>query len=69
MHASGASGAAFEDVSGPAQFKLRTPEAILYFRRADCGLRRIAALTSRGRIADCTLGSVPCKDRDVFTQL
>eukprot|EP00969_Alexandrium_andersonii_P340421 15046901-Alexandrium_andersonii.AAC.1 len=27
-------------------------------RMADCGLGRIAALTSLGRIADCTLGTL-----------
>eukprot|EP00969_Alexandrium_andersonii_P089368 3944836-Alexandrium_andersonii.AAC.1 len=29
---------------------------------ADCGLRRIEALTGIGRIADCTLGTLRCKD-------
>eukprot|EP00969_Alexandrium_andersonii_P268203 11851714-Alexandrium_andersonii.AAC.1 len=29
---------------------------------ADCGLRRIATLTGLGRIADCTLGTLQCKD-------
>eukprot|EP00969_Alexandrium_andersonii_P268003 11842228-Alexandrium_andersonii.AAC.1 len=29
------------------------------FRRADCGLRQITALTSIGWIADCTLASLP----------
>eukprot|EP00969_Alexandrium_andersonii_P154244 6818632-Alexandrium_andersonii.AAC.1 len=29
---------------------------------ADCGLRRIAVLTSLGRIADFTLGTRQCKD-------
>eukprot|EP00969_Alexandrium_andersonii_P269775 11924095-Alexandrium_andersonii.AAC.1 len=29
---------------------------------ADCGLRRIVALTSLGRIADCTSGTLRCKD-------
>eukprot|EP00969_Alexandrium_andersonii_P189362 8365858-Alexandrium_andersonii.AAC.1 len=29
---------------------------------ADCGLRRIAALTGRGRTADCTTGTLQCKD-------
>eukprot|EP00969_Alexandrium_andersonii_P360924 15456447-Alexandrium_andersonii.AAC.1 len=32
---------------------------------ADCGLRRIAALTSIGRIADCTLGTLRCKDASI----
>eukprot|EP00969_Alexandrium_andersonii_P340702 15059070-Alexandrium_andersonii.AAC.1 len=32
------------------------------FGKADCGLGRIAALTSIGRIADCTLGALQCKD-------
>eukprot|EP00969_Alexandrium_andersonii_P206933 9141828-Alexandrium_andersonii.AAC.1 len=29
---------------------------------ADCGLGRIAARTGLGRIADCTLGTLQCKD-------
>eukprot|EP00969_Alexandrium_andersonii_P107530 4744081-Alexandrium_andersonii.AAC.1 len=29
---------------------------------ADCGFRRTAALTGLGRIADCTLGTLQCKD-------
>eukprot|EP00969_Alexandrium_andersonii_P049921 2191019-Alexandrium_andersonii.AAC.1 len=29
---------------------------------ADCGLRRIGALTGLGRIADCPLGVMRCKD-------
>eukprot|EP00969_Alexandrium_andersonii_P330946 14628065-Alexandrium_andersonii.AAC.1 len=29
---------------------------------ADCGLRRIAALTGLAWIADCTLGPLRCKD-------
>eukprot|EP00969_Alexandrium_andersonii_P243589 10760814-Alexandrium_andersonii.AAC.1 len=40
MHPSGASGATFEAVSGPAQFKLRTPQPISHFsldRRAPDG--------------------------------
>eukprot|EP00969_Alexandrium_andersonii_P023716 1035629-Alexandrium_andersonii.AAC.1 len=30
--------------------------------KADCGLRWIAALAGLGRIADCTLGALRCKD-------
>eukprot|EP00969_Alexandrium_andersonii_P126356 5585063-Alexandrium_andersonii.AAC.1 len=33
---------------------------------ADCGLRRIAALTGFGRIADCTLGTLRCKDASTW---
>eukprot|EP00969_Alexandrium_andersonii_P107980 4764252-Alexandrium_andersonii.AAC.1 len=32
------------------------------FRRANCGLRQIAALACLGRIADCTLDTSRCKD-------
>eukprot|EP00969_Alexandrium_andersonii_P189898 8390103-Alexandrium_andersonii.AAC.1 len=32
------------------------------FGRADCGLRRLAALAGLERIADCTLGTLQCID-------
>eukprot|EP00969_Alexandrium_andersonii_P067513 2978443-Alexandrium_andersonii.AAC.1 len=47
---------------GSAQFQVRTLAAILQFGKADCRLGRIAALTSMGRIADCTLGALQFRD-------
>eukprot|EP00969_Alexandrium_andersonii_P032299 1410281-Alexandrium_andersonii.AAC.1 len=35
---------------------------------ADCRLRPIAALTGLGRIADCTLGAMQCKDPQLQLQ-
>eukprot|EP00969_Alexandrium_andersonii_P293729 12982700-Alexandrium_andersonii.AAC.1 len=35
---------------------------------ADCGFRRTGALTGLGRIADCTLGTLQCKDARLLTE-
>eukprot|EP00969_Alexandrium_andersonii_P000332 15069-Alexandrium_andersonii.AAC.1 len=37
-------------------------ERVCILRMVDCALRRIAALACLGRIADCTLGTLRCKD-------
>eukprot|EP00969_Alexandrium_andersonii_P115779 5120460-Alexandrium_andersonii.AAC.1 len=52
-HPSGASGANFEFVPGPAQFKLRAPEAIL--RLTHGGLRMEADCSPDEPLADCGL--------------
>eukprot|EP00969_Alexandrium_andersonii_P241627 10669401-Alexandrium_andersonii.AAC.1 len=53
MHPSGASGTNFEVVPGPAQFKLRTPEASLHVTHG--GLRIEADCGTDGPWADCGL--------------
>eukprot|EP00969_Alexandrium_andersonii_P247611 10941350-Alexandrium_andersonii.AAC.1 len=53
MHPSGASGINFEAVPGPAQFQVRTPEAILYFTHG--GLRIEAEWSPDGPCAHCGL--------------
>eukprot|EP00969_Alexandrium_andersonii_P167532 7405786-Alexandrium_andersonii.AAC.1 len=47
---------------GPRSSRFERLKIFCSSRRADCGLRRIGALTSLGRIADCTLGTRRCKD-------
>eukprot|EP00969_Alexandrium_andersonii_P353146 15439225-Alexandrium_andersonii.AAC.1 len=56
-HPSRASGANLEAVPGPAQFKLRSPEAILHFIHG--GLRIEAHCSTDGPFADCGLHSGP----------
>eukprot|EP00969_Alexandrium_andersonii_P352670 15438181-Alexandrium_andersonii.AAC.1 len=62
MHPSGASEIHVEVAPGPAQFQVRKPDAIRMLRMADCGLGRISALASIGRIADGTSGALQCED-------
>eukprot|EP00969_Alexandrium_andersonii_P311855 13779976-Alexandrium_andersonii.AAC.1 len=37
------------------------PDAAVCFGRADCGLRRIAALPGLEHSVDCTCGTLPCE--------
>eukprot|EP00969_Alexandrium_andersonii_P034643 1515587-Alexandrium_andersonii.AAC.1 len=53
MHPSRASGTSFEAAPGPAQFQVRTPEAILRFREG--GLRIEADCSTDAPLADCGL--------------
>eukprot|EP00969_Alexandrium_andersonii_P245687 10857767-Alexandrium_andersonii.AAC.1 len=48
---------------GPRGSRFERLKRFYVFRMADCGVRRVAALTSIGRIAGCTLGALQCKDR------
>eukprot|EP00969_Alexandrium_andersonii_P363810 15462723-Alexandrium_andersonii.AAC.1 len=47
---------------GPRSSRFERLKRVCIFRMADCGLRRIAALTGLGWIADCALGTLQCKD-------
>eukprot|EP00969_Alexandrium_andersonii_P091265 4029574-Alexandrium_andersonii.AAC.1 len=53
MHPSGALGADFEVVPGPAQFKLRTLDAILHFTHGGLGIE--ADCSTDEHWADCGL--------------
>eukprot|EP00969_Alexandrium_andersonii_P023522 1026955-Alexandrium_andersonii.AAC.1 len=54
----GSFGDQFEAALGPRSSSSECLRRFCMFRMADCGLRRIAALTGSGRIADCTLGLI-----------
>eukprot|EP00969_Alexandrium_andersonii_P074004 3263947-Alexandrium_andersonii.AAC.1 len=47
---------------GPRGSSSERPRRCCMFRMADCGLRRIAALTGLEPIAECTFGPLQCKD-------
>eukprot|EP00969_Alexandrium_andersonii_P177763 7860106-Alexandrium_andersonii.AAC.1 len=50
------------DSLGPRSSSSEHPRRVCMFRMADCGVRRIAAVTGLGRIADWISGTLPCKD-------
>eukprot|EP00969_Alexandrium_andersonii_P213069 9409287-Alexandrium_andersonii.AAC.1 len=51
----GAPGTDLRPLLGPRSSRLERLKQFCVFRRAHCGLWRIAALTSVGRITDCIL--------------
>eukprot|EP00969_Alexandrium_andersonii_P025561 1116321-Alexandrium_andersonii.AAC.1 len=55
-------GAMLRPFLGPRSSSFERLKRCCVLRMADCGLRRIAARTGRGQIADCTLGTLQCKD-------
>eukprot|EP00969_Alexandrium_andersonii_P368639 15473349-Alexandrium_andersonii.AAC.1 len=62
MHPLGASGTNLRPILGPPSFRFERLRRSCIFRRADCGLRRVAALAGRGRIVDFTLDTSRRKD-------
>ena len=55
-------GAILRPFLGPRSSRFERLKRFCILRMADCGLRRIGALTGLGRIADCTLGTPRGKD-------
>eukprot|EP00969_Alexandrium_andersonii_P214829 9487344-Alexandrium_andersonii.AAC.1 len=69
MHPSGASGTILRPLLGPRGSRFERLKRCCVFRRAGCGLGRIAALAGLGLIADCILGTLQCKDPSLLCKL
>eukprot|EP00969_Alexandrium_andersonii_P202656 8954646-Alexandrium_andersonii.AAC.1 len=54
---------------GPRSSRFERLWQISILGTADYGSRRIPALTGLARIADCTLGTWPCKDHSLWAAL
>eukprot|EP00969_Alexandrium_andersonii_P171666 7588468-Alexandrium_andersonii.AAC.1 len=61
----GLQGAMLRPFLGPRSSRFERLKRFCILRMTDCGLRRIAAQTSIGRIADYTLDPLQCKDPSI----